>query len=300
MVGIKMTHEITQGKPEFTRSGTPQPLSRTVVLIHGMWSRPHVWRNFKHFLEDHGYRVVTPTLRHHDIEPGAESHPDLATTSLLDYATDLEREIRLLDEKPYIIGHSMGGTLAQMMAERGLTHGAVLLATAHCAPVLSFNPSVINFLIREARLTSFWRRTQIPSFRLMRKTILNGFNDHDAHNFYATLVPESGRVAFEFALWFFDKRRAALVDAEKVDCPLLMLTGTDDHLTPIATTRRLAAYYGSKAKLEELPGRAHWLPLETGWLEIANRAKYFLEHEAPLHKAKAGAEPAPAFKPQIA
>lgn len=291
-----MTHDIHHGKPEFdARTG------RTIMLIHGMWSRPHIWTNFRHYLEDHGYRVIVPTLRHHHAEPDEPSHPELGATSLLDYADDLEREIRLLDEKPFIIGHSMGGTLTQMLAARGLAQGAVLLATAHCAPVFSFNHTVWKFFLREAHLTSFWRRTQIPSFNIMRKTCLNGFNDHDAHNLYSTLVPESGRVACEIALWFFDRRRAALIDAEKIDCPMLMLTGTDDHLTPLAITRRLVDYYGDKARLEVVPGRAHWLPLETGWQEVAERARRFIELEAPLHKLKAGTEPAPAFKkPQVA
>ena len=265
MVGITMTHDTRQGKPELSGPASSTSAKKTVVLIHGMWSRPHVWTNFRHFLESHGYRVISPTLRHHHTKPGDPSHPELATTSLLDYAADLEREIRLLNEKPFVIGHSMGGTLAQMMAARGLTEGTVLLATAHCAPILSFNRVVWNFFLREARMMSFWRRTQIPSYRIMRKTVLNGFNERDAHNLYATLVPESGRVAFELALWFLDRRRAALIDAEKIDSPMLMLTGSDDHLTPLHVTRRLASYYGSRAKLEILPGRAHWLPLEAGW-----------------------------------
>ena len=295
MMGITMAYDNIQSK-----SGLGSPTSRTVVLIHGMWSRPNVWTNFRHFLEHHGYRVITPTLRHHTSEPGEACHPELATTSLLDYAADLEREIRLLDEKPFIIGHSMGGTLAQMLAARGLTHGTALLAIAHCAPLLTFNRSVWRFFIREAHKLSFWRRTQFPSYRIMRDICLNGFNEHDANNLYATLIPESGRVIFELAFWFLDHQRAALVDAKKIDCPMLMLTGTNDYLTPLSVTRRLVSYYGPNARLEALPGRAHWLPLEPGWQEVAKRVCHFMEHEVPLHKTKAGAEQAPAFKPQIA
>jgi pimeloyl-ACP methyl ester carboxylesterase len=83
-----MTEEGEMGKTE-ERTGA----GRTVVLIHGMWSRPHVWQNFRHFFTARGYRVVTPTLRHHDIERWMEPHPELATTSLLDYADDIEAEI---------------------------------------------------------------------------------------------------------------------------------------------------------------------------------------------------------------
>lgn len=295
-MNITMAHEMTQSKSELTTSKC-----RTVVLVHGMWSRPLVWNNFRHHLEARGYRVITPTLRHHDIAPGETPDPALATTSLLDYAADLEREIRLLDETPYIIGHSMGGTLTQMLAARGLARGAVLLATAHCAPIFGLTPSVLRFFMRELLLTPFWRRTHIPTFRVMRRSCLNGFSERDAHNVYATLIPESGLAAFELALWFFDKRRAALIDADHVNCPMLILSGTEDRLTPLSIVRRTAAYYGDKAKLEVLPGRSHWLPMEPGWDEIAERAAHFMDVDAPRIEIKTGTtNPVPAFNPQLA
>jgi len=62
-----------------------------------------------------GYRCLTPLLRHHDVDPKDKPHPELGCVSLLDYADDLEKEIRTLDEKPVIIGHSMGGLLTQIL-----------------------------------------------------------------------------------------------------------------------------------------------------------------------------------------
>jgi len=262
---------------------------RTVVLIHGMWSRPQVWENFRHFFEARGYRVLTPTLRHHDIEPWTEPDPALATTSLLDYADDLEAEIAGLDEKPFVIGHSMGGTLAQMLAARGLIRGATLLATAHCAPVITLPPSVVMIFLREIMMTPFWRWTFLPSYKAMRRAMLNGLNERDARNLYASLIPESGRSFFELAFWYLDKRHAALIDPAKIACPLLMLTGMDDRLTPLSMARRTAEHYGSKARLEELPGHAHWLPGEPGWEHIAERAVRFFENEAPHIQIETGA-----------
>ena len=40
--------------------------------------------------------------------------------SLLDYAQFLEREVRKLDAPPILMGHSMGGLLAQILGARGL------------------------------------------------------------------------------------------------------------------------------------------------------------------------------------
>lgn len=269
-----------------------------LMLIHGMWSRPHVWKNFKHFFEERGYRVLTPTLRHHDIEPGETPDPALATTSLLDYCDDLAAEIAGLDEKPFLIGHSMGGTLAQMLAARGLARGATLLATAHCAPIFTVNPMVLGIFVREMMLTPFWRETLLPSYRSLRYGMLNGLSERDARNLYATLIPESGRSFFEIALWYLDDKRAALVDARHVTCPLLMLTGTDDRLTPISVAQRTAEYFGSKARFETLDGHAHWLPAEVGWEQIAERTARFFEVEAQHMQIETGAaEAAPDFDP---
>lgn len=298
-----MAHDLLQFKPGLfntdmihSRSGGAP---RTIMLIHGMWSRPVVWRNFRHYFEARGHRVVTPTLRHHDIESGEAPDPALATTSLLDYAADLEREIRLLDEKPVLIGHSMGGSLAQILAARGLASGVVLLATAHCAPIFAFNSAVLRFFASEMFMKPFWRMTILPSYDVMRQVGLNGMSECDARNHYATLIPESGRAAFELAFWYFDKTRAALVDANHVTCPMLMLTGADDRLTPRSIVQRTADYFGDRASLEILPGHAHWLPLEAGWQEIAARALEFVESDVPFAEMERGAtEAAPLFMPQ--
>lgn len=295
MVNIKMMQAGEPGKAKKAAGG-----GRTVMLIHGMWSRPQVWENFRHFFEARGYRVLTPTLRHHDIEPWMRPDPALATTSLVDYADDLETEIVRLDEKPFVIGHSMGGTLAQMLAARGLIGGATLLATAHCAPVFALPPSLVTIFLREIMLTPFWRRTFLPSYKAMRGLVLNGLNESDARNLYASLIAESGRSFFELAFWYLDRRRAALIDPARVACPLLLLTGVDDRLTPLSTARRTAEHYGRKARLEALSGHAHWLPGEPGWERIAERTARFFEIETPRIKMETGAaEAAPAeeFEP---
>ncbi|HUD50145.1 alpha/beta hydrolase [Parvibaculum sp.] len=262
---------------------------RTLVLIHGMWSRPHVWKNFKEFFETRGYRVVTPLLRHHDIEPGMEPHPQLGEVSLVHYADDLETEIRALGCRPFVIGHSMGGVLAQVLAERGVTRGAALLASAHCAPVWAFDTNLIRIFGRLMMRQGFWKEPQLPRYDLLRWGALNGFEEQEARDLYASLIPESGRCLFELAFWYLDRNRAALVDAEKVSCPLLFITGAEDRLTSPQLGARTARYYGAKARFELKQGRGHWLPSEPGWEAIAARTAHFFENEAPLFDAGADA-----------
>ncbi|MEQ8281988.1 MAG: alpha/beta hydrolase [Parvibaculum sp.] len=260
------------------RSGSE---GRTVMLVHGMWSRPHVWDNFRTFFEARGYRVVVPALRHR-AEPGADPHPELGVTSIADYADDLAAEIRNLGHKPVIIGHSMGGLLAQILAARDLVHAAVCLASAHCAGYMSFDPGPLWIFRKQTLSSRFWERPQLPSLDTMSYGVLNGLPPAERDAVYGTLVPESGRAFFEIAYWFFDRRRATTVNPADVSCPLLMLTGVDDRLTPAHMTKRVVEGYAGRAMLETLPGHAHWLPAEPGWERIAERTAAFFEAEAPV------------------
>ena len=80
-----------------------------------MWRGSWYWENYKRFFENKGYQCITPTLRFHDVDPGEPPNPQLGTTSLLDYLKDLEKDIQKLDAPPIVMGHSMGGLLAQMI-----------------------------------------------------------------------------------------------------------------------------------------------------------------------------------------
>jgi pimeloyl-ACP methyl ester carboxylesterase len=77
-------------------------------MIHGMWGGPRYWENYKSFFEKEDYRYVTTTLRFHNMDPNDGPDHRLGTTSLLDYAKDLEQEIQKLGVKPVVMGHSMG------------------------------------------------------------------------------------------------------------------------------------------------------------------------------------------------
>ncbi len=57
------------------------------------------------------------------------------------------------------------------------------------------------------------------------------------------------------------------VDAKTVRCPLLVVAGRDDKLTPVPTGRRVARKYGGQYR--EYAGRGHMLIIEPNWEEVA-------------------------------
>jgi len=245
-------------------------MDRTVVMIHGMFSRPWGWERYVPRFEDRGWRCLTPALRHHDHEPSEPAPEALGTTSVLDYAADLEATIRELPGTPVVIGHSMGGLLAQMLAARGVASAAVLLTPAAPAGILGISPAVLRSFTGIMATPAFWRKPVLPSWKAARYGLLNGFPDEaERRELYERLVPESGRAVFEIGLWPLDRRRAARVPAGDVRCPVLVVGAEHDRATPASVVRKVARRY-PRAEHHEIAGAAHWVLAQPGWEAVAD------------------------------
>ena len=257
---------------------------RHVVLIHGKSGTPVGWGNFKGVLEMRGFVVHAPTLRYHDTKPGDAPPPALATTSLLDYAADLEALISQLPEKPVIVGHSMGGLLALMLAARDLCPCAVMLTPAAPSGINALTWSVLRIGWRTLLTWGFWRRPVVPRYRESRWGVFNRVDETEARRLFADMVPDSGRVAFEIGFAGLDRGRASAVDPAKVRCPLLIVGAAEDRMTPASVIRRIAQRYPT-ATYVELPGHGHWVLGEPGWESIVKRCIDWIEDviiSAPL------------------
>lgn len=244
-------------------------MSETIVMIHGMWCRPWVWDDYKKVFENKGYRCIVPTLRCHDVNPNDAPNPRLGTTSLLDYARDLEKEIGQLGERPILMGHSMGGILAQILGSRGFASALVLLTTASPRGIWALSPSVIRSFWSVMTKWNFWKKPMRQKFDEAVYSMLHLLPAEEQKANYEKFVYESGRAASEIGFWFFDPKRASRVDESKITCPVLIVAGSQDRITPAWVVRRLAKKYSDIATYKEYPGHAHWVIGEPGWQEVA-------------------------------
>ena len=89
-----------------------------------------VWRFWQRELEALGWQVLAIDLRGH----GAGQPADLAVTRMRDYADDVAAAAEQCPSKPILIGWSMGGLVAMLVAAWGLAAACVGLAPS--APAL--------------------------------------------------------------------------------------------------------------------------------------------------------------------
>jgi len=254
----------------------------TIMMIHGMWGGSWYWDNYIRYFSARGYQCLAPTLRYHEINPEDEPDPRLGTTSLLDYARDLEAEIDKLPEKPVLMGHSMGGLLAQILAARGLASAAVLLTPASPAGIFALKPSVLKTFWSVMNRWGFWKKPMRIPFQAASYSILNMLPPEVQKEKYARFVYESGRAAFEIGFWIIDGQKASRVDEKQVQCPLLVLAGGGDKITPSSVIKKVAEKYGEQATYQELAGHGHWLVEEEGWDDVAAEVHDWLKKQNSL------------------
>lgn len=251
--------------------------AESIFMIHGMWAGPWYWENYKGFFEERGYHCIATTLRFHDMDPRAEPDPQLGTTSLLDYAQDLEQEIQQLGVKPILMGHSMGGLLTQILGSRGLGKALVLLTPASPAGIMGMTPSVVKSFWSGMMRWGFWKKPLRQKFNEAVYSMLALLPPEEQKATYDKFVYESGRAGTELGYWYLDRRGASRVDESKVTCPVLVIGAAQDKITPASVVRQIASKYQPVSTYKEFPDHAHWVIAEPGWQEVAGHVAGWLE-----------------------
>jgi pimeloyl-ACP methyl ester carboxylesterase len=226
-----------------------------------------VWDGFKRFFEQRGTRVFAPTLRP-ELRGSllAEPHHGLRELTFEHYVEDMEREVRAIEaatgRKPAVIGHSMGGLLAQVLAERGHVSAAVLLTPAAPAGVADLRTRFFWHVIALAYKLRLGPWAIKPARRSLERSVFNLMpaGEHDAA--HAGMVYESGRAFMALAHW--------PIDESKIDVPVLTIAGLGDRMIPARLVRLTANKYAAAGgEFREYAEHGHWLYSEPGWEKTA-------------------------------
>lgn len=233
-----------------------------VVLVAGTYCYPEVWDDMTFELEQRGYDVYAPPLRHHDL-PLLEGALAMADTSLVDYTDDFIELIKTLEHPPIIVGWSMGGLIAQLIAQQVEHAGLVLLSPAPAAGMFAMYPSMLKTFQHHFSRWGFWRKPLMPDWETFFWSTGHLQDEAYMREVFIQLKAESGKAYFEMGLWFLDKKRASKVSPKRITGPVFVISGYDDRIVRAAIGRRTAARF-AQGEFVELPHQDHMLPAGSG------------------------------------
>ena len=227
----------------------------SVLLIHGAWSRGDQLEGVRSSFEERGYTAYAPTLRHHEL-PLKEGAPKIATLSLRDYTEDLVNFVRSLPDPPLIVGHSLGGLLAQLVAAR-TRHVGLVAACPSPVGIAGTNRTTLRIALSNRQSRPWRKPVPPPEWALFREGIAQAVPEATAREIYNGLVCESGRVInFEVAYPRLDRWRSARVDHHCLTGPVLVIGAERDRIVPARLARRTARRYANGSYVE-IPGSDH-------------------------------------------
>ncbi|MFI6645379.1 alpha/beta hydrolase [Streptomyces sp. NPDC050504] len=249
-----------------------------VVFIHGAWLHALSWEPWVERFASRGFLACAPGW------PGApetagelRGSPGVLRGIGLDVLTDHYAGIvRSFDIAPVIIGHSVGGLIAQHLIAADIGRAAVAIAPS---PVNDVPQLELPFHV--GQLTEDAEQVVSLSPERFHQVVANTVAVEEArllHERYAVPAP----LCLLSDLGYGGGHRSPRAAADVVNArrgPLLLVSGQEDRLVPDAATRAVYKQYGDTTAvtdLKQFADRAHSLVIDGGWRLVADHVLRWL------------------------
>ncbi|MGY1634111.1 alpha/beta fold hydrolase [Geodermatophilus sp. SYSU D01186] len=208
----------------------------------------------------------------------------------------LEELLRTLDRPPMVMGHSAGGTLVQLLLDRG--HGAVgvVLDSAPTEGVRVLPLSQLRSTLVAFGNPANRHRAVALDEEQWRYAFTDTFPEEESRRLYQRYaIPASGRILWSSVLADVmpGPQDAAVDHADDDRPPLLFVSGGEDHLMPPSVQRSNVRHCRAPHTVtehREYLGYAHLLPAQEGWEAIADHVlDWAVAHARPTSPEVAGA-----------
>jgi len=224
-----------------------------ILMQHGMWHGAWCWRHWQELFAAWGWETHAFSLPGHGESPAQRP---IRWCTLGYYFEFLEAEIERFPKPPILMGHSMGGALAQWVLKHvGDLPAAVLVAswTAHNMLWSVFKFAALDpvgFLLSALTLTT---TPAVRNPRRAARMLITVGAIYSPQELHASLGPESLWVLLQYnpLLWS---------PVSRAQTPLLWLAGGSDAVISEAEQQRSAAHYGAEYVVVE--GAGHDLMIE--------------------------------------
>jgi pimeloyl-ACP methyl ester carboxylesterase len=258
-----------------------------IVLIHGLWLLPSSWDNWVEYLQQEGYTGLTPDWPD-DPETVEEARADpevLAKKTLKQVADHTAEVIGRLHKKPSLMGHSTGGLLAQLLADRGLSIATVAIDPGPFRGVLPLPFSALRSASPVLKNPFNRGKAVTLTFDQFKYGWTNALTEEESKQLYDTYhVAAPGVALMQMANANLNPWTEAKLNPKNPERgPLLIIDGGVDHTVPWAIAN--AAYKRQKhnegvTEIVKIPNRGHSLTIDSGWHEVADTALDFVKRFA--------------------
>lgn len=255
---VVIDHQVGQCFVREVRPGGNSHQAPPVVFVHGGFHGSWAWEKWQPYLAEGGWRSFAISLPGHTGSPLPDD--EYVTRSLTDYASSVGQLLDWIGEPVGLIGHSLGGVVAQLVAQ---THGLdclVLIGSGRFRATDDGGPdfppeSLVIMTAAEAR-TRFFHRIEEDDFQAIAER----------------LCPESP-VALN------GRTRGGVIESPSFDCPVLVMVAEHDS----ALVYDVAAYAVQSYHATQwvATGAGHDLMLEPTWKDSANALIAWLTQHLP-------------------
>ena len=229
--------------PAETRSALP-----SVLIVHGLYGSARNWGVIsKRLARDR--RVIAVDQRNHGDSPWFQSN------SYFDMAEDLAEVIAHLGEPMNIVGHSMGGKAAMILA---LEHPELVerLCVADIAPVrYSHDQSRYIQAMKSVDLSKIEKRSEAIS------ALAKQIEDPALHSFFTQSLDLKNR-RWKLNLGVLEQEMPKIIGFPKIDKrfekPTLFLSGADSTYVTRDMRPQIKALFPT-ARFAKIPNAGHWL-----------------------------------------
>ncbi|PZU91496.1 MAG: alpha/beta hydrolase [Pseudanabaena sp.] len=256
-----------------------------IVFVHGLWLHAESWNPWIEFFHEHGYDAIAASWPGDaaTTEATRKNANAVAGYGVTAIAEHIAKQIKKLDRKPILIGHSFGGILVQKLLGRNLATAAIAIDSAppKGVPELPLSALKSAFPVLSNPL-NFCRAVSLTE-KQFRFSFTNTVSDQEAEELYAKYaMPAPGRPLFEAATATFNPNAATKVNvANTTRGPLLLISGADDNTAPSVMVQSTLNLYRRKSKavteFKEFAHRGHSLVLDSGWRELAEYSLSWLQ-----------------------
>jgi pimeloyl-ACP methyl ester carboxylesterase len=260
------------------------PTRTPIVFVHGLWLHAESWNNWLEFFRGNGCETVAASWPGDSktTEATRRNADAVAGYGVKEIADHIAGQLRAFRMKPVLIGHSLGGLLAQNPIGRDLAAAAIAIDPAPMKGVLELPISALKVAFAVLGNPFDFRRAVSRTEPQFRFGFANAVPEQEARELYARYaMPAPAGPLFQAATANFNPNAATKVNlANAARGPLPLVSGSEDHTVPPVLVRSaLKAYRKSPAVTEfkEFAGRSHSLTIDSGWRELAECSLAWLQ-----------------------